>query len=226
MSDYVEVMVIVEGKTEEIFVTRILVPYLAVKGIYLYPTQISKKGEKGGDVSFVRVKNDIEKHLKQRANTYISIFVDYYGIKGDWPGLTHAKMKSKPSDISTVLVSETKQKIIGLFDAFNAGSRFYPFIAVHEFEALLFSDPCILSQELQVKKDLIDDILFECGEPEGINSSFHTAPSKRLDSLNPRFKKTTTGITIAEKIGIDKMREKCPAFNKWVKTLESLVVDK
>lgn len=36
MSKFIEVMVIVEGKTEEIFVNRILVPYLSAKGISLH----------------------------------------------------------------------------------------------------------------------------------------------------------------------------------------------
>jgi hypothetical protein len=70
---------------------------------------------------------------------------------------------------------------------------------------------------------LIDDILRECREPENINDSSITAPSKRLDILsNNRFKKTTTGITIAKEIGLQKIREKCPIFNEWLTKIENL----
>jgi hypothetical protein len=44
-------MVLVEGKTEEIFVNDLLRPYMAPKNIYLYPNQISKLGQKGNDDS-------------------------------------------------------------------------------------------------------------------------------------------------------------------------------
>ncbi len=223
MSDYIEVMVIVEGKTEEIFVNRVLVPYLSAKGIYLYPTQITKPGEKGGDVRFIRIKNDIEKHIKQRPDTYISTFVDYYGIKGDWPGLEEAQSKSRPLDIATAINRATKEKVVELFGSQQADTRFIPFIAVHEFETLLFSDAAILADELQVKHSTVEAILTECGEPELINNSLQTAPSKRLESLYSRFKKTSTGIKIAEKIGIDTMRKKCPVFNEWLTTLEGLI---
>ena len=39
-----------------------------------------------------------------------------------------------------------------------------------------------------------------------INDNSTTAPSKRLEGLSDRFKKTSTGIAIAKGIGIPKMR--------------------
>ena len=46
-----------------------------------------------------------------------------------------------------------------------------------------------------------------------------TAPSKRLDAwTNGQYGKTTTGIVIAEEIGIDKMRQACPAVRVAVQT--------
>ena len=87
MSNYIEIVVLVEGKTEQIFIHDIVSPYLAGKGIYITPIIISKPGQKGGDVKFSRVKNDVGLHLKQRDDTFLTLFVDYYGIKRDWPGL-------------------------------------------------------------------------------------------------------------------------------------------
>ncbi len=45
------------------------------------PIMISKPGQKGGDVKFARVKNDIGLYLKQGSDTLLTLFVDYYGIK-------------------------------------------------------------------------------------------------------------------------------------------------
>jgi len=81
MNNYIEVIVIVEGKTEQTFIESILAPYLGLKYIGMRATQVSKPGQKGGDVKFTRVKKDVRNHLKQRRDTYISTFVDYYGIK-------------------------------------------------------------------------------------------------------------------------------------------------
>ncbi|MDR0307648.1 MAG: DUF4276 family protein [Chitinispirillales bacterium] len=59
MSNRIEVMVIVEGKTEVFFINRLLAPYLAAKNIFLTPTQISGRSEnKGGNVRFARTQKD------------------------------------------------------------------------------------------------------------------------------------------------------------------------
>jgi hypothetical protein len=84
------------------------------------------------------------------------------------------------------------------------------------------SDPITLASSLGVKNSAIDQILRECGEPEAINNSNITAPSKRLETLAPRYKKTSTGIAIAQNIGLPKMRAKCPIFNEWLTTIEAL----
>jgi len=80
MSNHAEIVALVEGKTEQIFIHDIISPFLSMKGIYMTPIIISKPGQKGGDVKFARVKNDIGLHLKQRPDTFLTLFVDYYGI--------------------------------------------------------------------------------------------------------------------------------------------------
>jgi len=75
-----EVYLVVEGATEQLFVERILAPYCAMHGAYLHPTQVPKKGEKGGDVRFSRVKTCVGNFLKQRSDTRVGTFFDYYGL--------------------------------------------------------------------------------------------------------------------------------------------------
>ena len=48
MNNFIEVMAIVEGRTEQAFIERVLAPYLANKNIFIRATQISKPGQKGG----------------------------------------------------------------------------------------------------------------------------------------------------------------------------------
>ncbi|ARU58207.1 ATPase [Oleiphilus messinensis] len=224
MSDYIEVIAIVEGKTEQVFVEQLLAPYLAEKKIYMNATQVSKPGEKGGDVRFVRVKRDLGLHLKQRADTYVTTLIDYYGTK-EWPGLETLALNLLPSQIAQHLNDAVQQEVNDLFPEQRPADRFIPFMALHEFEALLFSDAEILSSELNIAEREVTAVLEECGEPEAINNSPETAPSKRLNKWSPheKFAKTTTGIAIAQQIGIPKMREKCPLFNTWLEQFEALV---
>ena len=93
---------------------------------------------------------------------------------------------------------------------------------MHEFEALLFSNPEILANQLNLNLAAIEGILRECGMPENINNSVDTAPSKRLEKISSQFKKTVTGISIAKATGVDQMRTACPLFGQWVLSLESL----
>jgi hypothetical protein len=226
MSNYIDVMVIVEGKTEEIFINSLVQPYLAQKSIFMQATQISKPGQKGGDVRFSRAVKDFEIHLKQRSDTYVTTFIDYYGTK-EWPGLDSVRSVKKPSKIAKIINDSTKAQVLELFPAQRADKRFVPFIAVHEFEALLFSNTEILSSQLGIDMSQIEEVLVKCGEPEAINNSPQTAPSKRLDlwSKDGKFPKTTAGIAIASKIGIKQIREKCPLFNAWLETFEKIQED-
>lgn len=222
MSDFKEIVVIVEGKTEEIFIRDMVCPYLVSRGISITPILISKPGQKGGDVKFARAKNDIGLHLKQRQDTFLTLFVDYYGIKGDWPGLAEARKQSSPGDKAAVINSATKTQVNELFADYGSGRRFISYICIHEFEALLFSEPAVLAGQLHVPQRRIDKILAECKEPENIDDSPDSAPSKRLEALSDRFKKTTTGIAVARAIGLRKIREQCPIFNAWLTEVESL----
>ncbi len=223
MSNHAEIVALVEGKTEQIFIQNMITPWLTGKGVYLTPIIISKPGQKGGDVKFERVKRDIGSHLKQREDTYLTLFVDFYGLKNDWPGLTDAKKQITPSGKAEVISSATRKEVISLFGDHDAGRRFIPYFAMHEFEAMLFSDPLELAAALTVEQSRIDKVLEECGgTPEEIDDSPDTAPSKRLERMSDRFKKTSTGIAVLNAIGLEKIRRQCPLFHQWLTNMESL----
>ena len=160
--------------------------------------------------------------MKQRKDAYVSLLVDFYGIGGDWPGLDLVQAGASPSDITAAICSETQSAVDAELSDYGSNLRFVPHIAVHEFEALLFSEPATLARAIQVDRQQIEVIIEECGEPEAIDNSPATAPSKRIEQLNQRFKKTSDGIAIAQDIGVEQMRSVCPVFNSWLDRLESL----
>ncbi|MBF0347423.1 MAG: DUF4276 family protein [Magnetococcales bacterium] len=226
MSDFAEVIVLVEGLTEHRFVKQLLAPYMADRCVYLTPIILDKPGEKGGDVKFARAINDIEKHLKQRRDTWLTLLVDYYGIRSDWPGYNDSKSQTDHTRKAEIMNQATAEKVKQLFPEQNSAGRFIPYVSMHETEALYFSDPACLAEKLGVTQRHVDAILAECKEPEKINDHSTTAPSKRLEALSDRFKKTSTGLVIATEIGISKMRFACPLFDAWLTKLESLVGSK
>jgi len=223
MSNYIEVIAIVEGRTEQIFIERILAPYIGHKNIGMRATQVSKPGQKGGDVRFSRVRRDLENHLKQRADTYVTTFIDYYGTK-EWPGLDLVPPNALPAQIAGTINEATRTQVVSLFPGRQAERRFIPFVAVHKFEALLFSDAGILAGQLGIDESNVATVISACGSPEKINNNPLTAPSKRLDawSANGKFLKTTMGIAIAQEIGIDKIRNACPLFDAWLTRFEEI----
>lgn len=121
-----------------------------------------------------------------------------------------------------IMNQATAEQVHNLFPDQNPAIRFIPYVSMHEIEALYFSDPACLAEAMGVRQEKVDDILEKCGEPEKINDNATTAPSKRLEELSDRFKKTSTGIAIAKEIGIPKIRSACPLFDGWLAKLESL----
>lgn len=222
MSSYAEVVVLVEGRTEQLFINNLLATYMVERSVLMTPIILNKPGQKGGDVKFARAKNDIEKHLKQRSDTWMTLMVDYYGIHSDWPGFNESKQERLHSCRAEIMNKATAQSIIELFADYEPKQRFIPYVSMHEIEALYFSDPALLAYKLGVKQREIDMILTECGEPEKINDNIQTSPSKRLEALFKGFKKTVTGLDIARNMGIEPMRQACPIFNDWLKQLEKL----
>lgn len=224
----VEVYIVVEGRAEQTFVRDILAPDMAMRGVYLYPHLIGNPGHKGGDIRFERAKSDIGNFLKQRPDTYVSTMFDYFRIDSKWPGkeevsrMMRSGGKLSAAQKAELLEEPTRQQIVAEFSGNNAKHRFTPYIAMHEFEALLFSNPLVLAEKLSADPQIIEQILAECGSPEEINDRPETAPSKRIAALTSGYRKIAMGKVIAESIGIPAMRRKCPHFDQWLTTIEQL----
>ncbi|OQX04789.1 MAG: hypothetical protein BWK80_53170 [Desulfobacteraceae bacterium IS3] len=223
----VDVYIVVEGQTEQTFVRDVLAPQMAAKEIYLYPVLIGKPGHKGGCVHFNRAKNDIGNFFRQRKNTYITTMFDYFRIDSDWPGKEEIKRQTEngitlsSTSKAEILESATCQKIGEIFGS-DSEKRFIPYIEMHEFEALLFSDVNILAEKTDIDVSYLTGIIEEHHNPEEINDDPAKAPSKRLEALNKGYRKVAMGKAVSEAIGIEAMRRQCPHFDNWLAKLEHL----
>lgn len=196
----VRIGISVEGVTEERFVKMVLAPYLADKQIFV--TAISM----GGDVKLDRVRAELKKIAY--GFDYVSTFYDFYGFKGRADDESKGSLERKMKDH----VHE------------NIRNRIIPYIQMYEFEGLLFSSPEALATHLQDPSviEWSTQVLHEFeNNPERINNSKETAPSKRLGQRT-KYRKTTHGPNIAKEIGIEKLREMCNGFDEWLNQMEEL----
>jgi len=58
--------------------------------------------------------------------------------------------------------------------------------------------------------------------PEEVNEGKETYPSARIQRHVPQYRKPLHGPLIAQRIGLETMRARCPHFHQWLERLESL----
>jgi hypothetical protein len=105
-------------------------------------------------------------------------------------------------------------------------NRFVPYIQLHEFEALLFSEQEVFDNSFEKNEFLDYNYLVETikknSNPEMINDGNETAPSKRLAKIIKDYSKVVYGSMLTHDIGLDKIRSKCSRFNNWILKLENI----
>ena len=95
---------------------------------------------------------------------------------------------------------------------------------MHEFESLLFSGPEEFSYLKPTAVSKFKTILSEFNNnPELINSGRETAPSKRILKEIDNYSKVLDGNTIAKRVTLSKIRNKCQHFDRWITNLENIV---
>ncbi len=222
----VRVLAFVEGPTEEKFVREIVRPSLDSRSVNIVATTPGRRRAQGGVQHWARIKKELLRYLKEDKGRFVTTVFDYYRLPSDWPGWEEARGENKISTKAKVIEQAIAANIRSeLGDSFDE-ARFLPYIQMHEFEALLFSNTGILagsvpnpSPDLQSR---LDEIVAECKEPEGIDDGPKTAPSKRIHALVPHYNKVVHGMVAAKRIGLSTMRERCPHFAHWLEALERL----
>ena len=222
-----------KANTEETFVNRVLAPHLyhvsyVQVGARLMGNARQRSG-RGGGRAWSSVRQGIVNNLNADAGCIVSTMVDYYGLpqtgpKG-WPNRAEAAQLPLPCRPASVENALHDDVIRHMRHGFNA-SRFVPFVMMHEFEALLFSDCQRFAEGIGGSPQLsvaIQGIRDQSDNPERINDSPVTAPSKRILALVPNYQKPLDGTNAALRIGLDAIRGQCPHFADWLSRLEQLL---
>ena len=105
-------------------------------------------------------------------------------------------------------------------DSFNP-TRFVPYVMMHEFEAMLFSNCARFANAIERPQIAagLQAIRDQFNTPEEIDDSPITAPSKRIADLATGYRKPRMGTQGAQAIGIDTIRAECPNFDHWLSRL-------
>ena len=213
----------VEGQTEERFVNEVLAPYLYRRGFLSVGARrlgnARRRSRRGGIVSWGAARQDIVDHLREDCGSFATTMVDYYGMPDSWPGRKAGGGRDatgKAKAVECALAEDVGPKM---------GRRFVPYVAMHEFEALLFSD-CASFGKAIGRPDVashFQEIRDVFATPEEIDDSPKTAPSKRVQALVPGYQKPFMGTLAAQAIGLHRMRCECPHFADWLARLEACV---
>lgn len=224
-------LVHVEGQTEENFVNEALSPYLVAAGYHSVDARIvgnaRQRSRRGGIIPWPSVRRDIVGHLREDSECIATTMVDFYGLPQNgaaaWPGRLNAigpNVLKKAGQVEKALFED-----VAVLMKADLRGRFIPFVVMHEFEGLLFSDCAAFSRaisrpNLEAKFTAVRN-QFET--PEDINDSPITAPSKRVEEPVAGYEKRFLGTLAALEIGLDRIRGECAHFDDWIKRLEALV---
>lgn len=208
--------IVVEGQTEQEFVKSVIAPYLCRLGIYSSVTPVlirTSRSGRGGMVNYQHLHNTVKILLSSSQNDFfVTTFIDFFRLPITMPKYDECMKLAGKGQCVKALEQAIDESVQDL--------RFFSYIQVHEFEALLFSSnngfEYYYSEDLAQKTS---DIILSYVNPEEINSSPEGAPSKRLLAIKPDYNKVLEGNLIAMEIGIDTMLEKCPKFAKWVEKM-------
>jgi len=213
--------IIVEGQTERKFIEELLNPYFHTinSEIFLFAIPVETSiGHKGGDLKFSRYKKRVIELLTEQDKPIVSSLIDFYKLRNDFPQYENSEKIADKYEKIHFLENAIKGDIKREIDTY----RFLPYIQLHEFEGLLFSDVKGFNAIDDIeKKELeeIEKIIKKNPNPELINDGDITSPSKRLLKIIKGYRKKIYGTIIAKEIGIETIKEKCPHFKEWIDKL-------
>jgi len=222
--------IIVEGSTEETFVNDVMVKHFAPLNIFLSARKIrtgwdriNNKPAKGGLLKYIKFRNDVLRWIESdrgRANTFYTSFIDLYAFPKD---------DQSPYTEQIQNIVDPYQRITSLEKAITLDINhpaFFPYVQLHEFEAFLLVDPDRLILMYPEGQTGINRLKRDIGNsnPEEINESPQSAPSKRIIRFLPNYEgqKAQVGPLVAEDIGLTLLRTNCPHFNDWITKLENI----
>jgi len=212
------IIFIVEGDTEKEFIDKVLSPYLYTKGIFAIDC-FKIKHTRGGLTKYQHLRTDIINCIFE-SNVIVTTMIDYYALPKDFPKYEVSKSIVNKIDRITFL----EQSIVNDITEYKGHSfnNLMPYIQLHEFEALVFASYKSIKHlytDVDVNFSELDQVIIQYPNPEDINDSSESAPSKRLKQLIKGYNKIVDGIIIIEENGIENILNQCPRFKTWVELL-------
>lgn len=227
----IRVNVLAEGQSEMEFAKRSLNnyfgghPVIDSRSVLTGREQRTNYEHRGGLVKYQHARDDIIRWLKEDRQAYVTTMFDFFRIPVDFPGYEEAMACQDHRKSVHILEESMKADIVSRLDIKNLEQRFIPYIQLHEFEALLFTDINVLKHDNLRPEEIasIDRLYKETKgiPPEEINHGAETAPSKRLLQAMD-YRKGKDAAVWLTMIGIHMIREKCPHFSEWIGKLQTL----
>lgn len=206
-----------EGQTEQEFVTQILRPHLERFGYSVSAVvNPTSPGSRGGLSHYQQFKTNAKRIRKSAPDCLLTTMIDLYGLPNDFPGMENIREIIDPYEKVAILEKKLDEDL--------ALENFIPYIQLHEFEALLFSDiekiDQVISRDQPSKRMQLQKILDHHHSPEEIDHN--KGPSCYLREIcgNQHYSKILWGIEIAKKIDLPIIRDSCPHFHHWLAVLE------
>ena len=212
------VYVVVEGQAEQEFVRSVMAPFLAASGILSVTPILIRTSDtgKGGFVSYEHLRQKtVMPLLASRMDDFIvTTLVDFFRIPHNLP--EYEECMCERDDACRVAALERA------IDKDVHDPRFFSYIQLHEFEALLFADNAGFEYYFDsTESGKTAEIVSSFGTPEDINSTPEGAPSKRILAIKPDYNKVIEGNLIALHVGIDSIMNRCPRFRAWIEKIVS-----
>lgn len=212
------VYVIVEGQTEQEFVRSVIAPFLGAVGILSVTPILIKTSDtgRGGFVDYdhLRRKTVMPLLASRHDDFIVTTFMDFFRIPCSLPKFEDCMRKKDDASRASAMENAIDEDV--------NDRRFFSYIQLHEFEALLFSDNAGFEYYFDpAESNKTAEIVSSFETPEDINSTPEGAPSKRLLAIKPDYNKVIEGNLIALQVGIDLIMRRCPRFRAWMEKIKT-----
>jgi Domain of unknown function (DUF4276) len=207
-----KITIVAKALTEELFVKHVLGPQLAKPGRSVGVTKVTTVAGAQGANAYADVVEQVRAHLAGDSDI-VTTLLDYADAeRSAWPSWEPSGHLSDPFQRASHIEAAMSHDI--------QDARFWPNLVVHEFEALLFSFPAAIADELQDPTKVAPLVAVAKGlpSPEHIER-----PGRALKTvLGVVYRPSFHGPSIAERIGLPRIRVSCPRFGAWLARLEAL----
>jgi hypothetical protein len=220
----------VEGQEEELFVNRVLRNHLRRFGVIVQKPILAATSFRigdddeanvtvGGVTNYESIREDTVYQFAAGdigATGVLTTLIDLYALPKSFPGHNEAIAQGLTGGKKAALIEQTWKAGIGQ-------PNFFPYIQVHEFEALILTRPSVLADYYPEHASGIEQLRAECAPfptPEDINETKATSPSHRILARVPTYQKID-GFRHLQDIGVPELKAHCPRFKAWLERCET-----